>query len=652
MLHSDSRTATGRPSGWDGMEACLHAVAAAVKESSGLVHFYRTVAQELELLPGFRSLNIWQTDDSTGTAQLIVQAGDCPLGMETSRPPRLPDNHQSFAWIDTQPTGGASVYRMVSAAVELDRIPVTILSVIVPTDDDHEGDSERWRQLLSAVCELATDFHRDRELRQLRSQVRSLQSWNEFVAQITHCQSLEQLAFELANEGRRLTACDRVTVLRSGPGLTQHVQAISGQANVDHRAADVRFLESLATAVATGPTGRFDSQDLHGSGQAAGDCWRHHAAGFGSARHAAGLTLRASSGEVLGTLVFESFDEVSPFPQRGEILGTVARVAATATQALNEAAQGRLDALRRLVLGNRPWSTRRLTRSTLVLAGLAGLLAVACLPAELRIRGDGELVPTRRQIIYAPLNARVGEVFVEHGDLVAEGRELVVLHSDELEFESSRLLGQILTYEQRLTSVGTRRLAMSRGGEQADREYQRLGAEEQEIQVMLKGLRNQLAILDQRRDQLTISAPLRGTIATWDIDEQLQAGRPVSQGQPLLIVADTEGLWELELWVRDDRIGYLREAQAARKSPLPVRFKLATDPGRIYSGQMHEISPVTELNSDAEPIVRVRIEFDREQPLVLRPGATAIAWIDCGTHPLYRVWFHDLLDATRRLLFF
>ena len=105
-----------------------------------------------------------------------------------------------------------------------------------------------YLRFLLDMCELASDFLKSRQLRHF-SDRQVLWSRLEDFARAVHA-SLEPLetAYTIANEGRRLIECDRVSVaIRKGGKCV--IEAVSGQDVFDKRSNTVRLLGRLASAV-------------------------------------------------------------------------------------------------------------------------------------------------------------------------------------------------------------------------------------------------------------------------------------------------------------------------------------------------------------------------------------------------------------------
>src|SRR5689334_18631536 len=71
---------------------------------------------------------------------------------------------------------------------------------------------------------------------------------SQFALQVHRSLDVLETAYTIANEGRAIVACDRLTVLSSG-ARSARVLAVSGAATADPRSDEVRLLEQLVGAV-------------------------------------------------------------------------------------------------------------------------------------------------------------------------------------------------------------------------------------------------------------------------------------------------------------------------------------------------------------------------------------------------------------------
>ncbi len=101
------------------------------------------------------------------------------------------------------------------------------------------------------MCDLAGDYLKTRNLRLFADRQLMWTQLELFTRLVHEGLDPKQTAFTIANEGRRLIGCDRVTVaLRYGSKC--RVAAVSGQETIDKRSNTVSQLGKLATVVVAG----------------------------------------------------------------------------------------------------------------------------------------------------------------------------------------------------------------------------------------------------------------------------------------------------------------------------------------------------------------------------------------------------------------
>jgi hypothetical protein len=167
-------------------------------------------------------------------------------------------------------------------------------------------------------------------------------------------------------------------------------------------------------------------------------------------------------------------------------------------------------------------------------------------------------------------------------------------------------------------------------------------------------------LLKKKREMLQIRAPIDGTIMmSWDVEKSLRR-RPVTMGQILMSVADPTGDWELELYMRESRVGHVRTARNdnnwQEKYPEAgerVTYILATDPGTYRHGVIKEIKEGTEVHQEEGVINKMRVDIKREEIGNPHPGATVTADVYCGRCSVAYSWFHEAWEWVQaRILFY
>ena len=98
------------------------------------------------------------------------------------------------------------------------------------------------------LCDLAANYLKNRQMRQMVSQQRLWNQLEGFTHQIHASLDLKETAYAVVNDGKRLVGCDRLSVAMKLSGRTL-VEAISGQEVVEQRSNQVRELTKLCKAV-------------------------------------------------------------------------------------------------------------------------------------------------------------------------------------------------------------------------------------------------------------------------------------------------------------------------------------------------------------------------------------------------------------------
>lgn len=525
-----------------------------------------------------------------------------------------------------------------------------------------------YEQFLTAICELAADFHAFHELKHLRQEENYRDRLLALSREAHRPTNLAETAYAVANEGRRIVGCDRLSVLAVG-GRRCRLLATSGVSRAERRSGAARRLERLAELVC-----KTDEPAFYADGESDGlppvvEALEQHAE-ESHARQVSAVPVRPpldgreDDGEVLEratsakrrrpslVLVAEQFDAQHGAVHRGR-LAEAADVCATALYNAMEFDRLPLVWLLRPLGGVKRQVTEHLPRTALVAGLVAAMVAALVLvPADFHVESPGVLQPVVRRDVFAPRSGLVDDVLVAHGADVAAGQPLVRMRDPQLDLELRRVDGELETARRQLDAVrATRTHRAIRDANPVD--AYRLSAEEREIEQRLTNLRREQKLLNGQREQLVVTSPIGGRVLTWDVAKRLMA-RPVERGEVLATVADLSAAWQLELEVPDDRIGYVLAAQQELESELPVRFRLSSDDREQHRGHIVEVCATADA-AEAEasrpsPTVVVKVALDSMElgevaRRELRPGVSARAQIECGKRPLGYVWLHDVWDA-------
>jgi transcriptional regulator with GAF, ATPase, and Fis domain len=531
---------------------------------------------------------------------------------------------------------------------------------IVQRPDVSPAACEGFLKFLGSVAVLASDFLRNFDLRTLQSEASLWNQFGEFSERIHKGLDIRAVSTAIANEARPLIGCDRVTVaVRHGSQL--RIEAVSGVDSIDRRADTIRAGEALVRKVAKArvPVWHEDSgPDSDGTAGLAPQIAKplNRYLDDSPARVLGVLPLMIEAGEeACGVLIVERF-EGADSEQLKRRAGVVARHSTAAVA--NSLQHSNLPFLWLLRFVSRmAWylRLRQLPKTTVVLGLLAGVgFALAVVPADFVIEGRGELQPLHRRGIFASTDGVVSglseKLRTAKGEPISvdDSETLLELRSSSLDFEVTRVTGELRTARQSLNTVEIQR----RTTNDPTKEEQ-LAAEATELAVTIEGLEGQEAVLAKWKKELILTSPIAGKVLTFDPVAILE-NRPVRQGERLLQVAEVDGAWIIEVRVADQNIGYVNDAARELRPDLDVSFVVATSPEKTWNGKVRSIRRTTTSTRDDGPTVLVTVDIDRSSmpDEILRPGATVIPHIHCGTRPVGFVWFHELIHAIRTKLLF
>lgn len=557
-------------------------------------------------------------------------------------------------------TDNPTVWLLVLAPIKLGDEVAGVLEVLQRPEaapQAHRG----YMRFAGQVCELASDYLRNYRLRLYEQRERAREQVDDFVRAVHGSLQVRQTAYTLANDGRRLLGCDRLTVAIAG-GRGVRVEAISGQDSVERRSNVVRLLAAVARAAATTGEGIwYDGDDadlppqlqelIHGLADVA-HCRQVIAVPLRRPKPVSGGNATSSDQPVVGVLVVEQYGDslaaaalesrMAPLREHG---GLALANALSHDRLLLRPLGKAHDKLAWLV------EVRNLPKTGLISGAIMLLIAaLVFVPYELAPEGRGTLEPVHRRDVFAPADGVVERVHVRMGDTVAADGLLVELRNTDLEVSIADIAGQLTSAQQQLLAVGRAMLDDERRLRTDERN--RLAAQELELRQRVASLERQQQLYEEKRRQLEVRSPIGGQVTTWDV-ENLLAFRPVRRGQALVSVADVGSDWEVEVRMPEDRMGHILQSARGGEEPLEVSFVLATDPATVHRGRVREIHPLAEVRGDEGSVVLVKVAIDKQSLApYLRPGAEVRAKLHCGRRALGYVLFYDLVQFVHsRILF-
>ena len=549
--------------------------------------------------------------------------------------------------------------------VVVDDVPAAVIE-LVQGPERSPSQREAATHLTTVAAEIASDFQRNWQLRQLRDREQRGARLERFLDRIHRSYELRRVGHAVVAEGKELIDCDRLSIVLK-KGRRCRVLAVSGVHKPDRRSPTVQSIERLVKSRIREQEPVWLKPDQ--SNESAGKPVTKY---FGETKAKyVGLIPLVSAGEKrhkperLGTLLVESFEETASAAD-----GLLEARADWLVKHASNAVGNSVRVNRLPMLGVSRWIDRHVTRGRripwkllLTAAVLTLVWFVAWMPTDFRIHARGELVPVHRESIYAPKPGTVIDFPLmddgtrrredSQGTSVEPGDVVVQLENAELDYELTTLLGEQSTVNQQLETITTSIGQFGRARDEESRSrYDELTSQAAELRVKQASLARRIRLINKERERLSVKANIRGRVLTWDFVNSLML-RPVQQGDRLLEVVDVEGPWEVDLFVRDRHIGYIKRAQEEQSGPLSISFFHRSDPEREYAGTIKSVALSTEIYPEYGSAVRVIGKIDGADQLhSLRPGTTVIAKVDCGKKPLAYVLGYDLVHTIRLWMLF
>lgn len=599
---------------------------------------------------------------------------------------------------DSEAEGNPTKYLLVLAPLSHDK-KVDGLIEIFQRSEAAPATQQGYLRFLQQMAELAGEWLRNDRLAHFSDRQVLWQQADTFARLCHESLDLKETAYIVANEGRRLIGCDRVSVALL-KGRKCKVEAISGQDTIENRSNIVSALNKLATrVVAAGEPLWHDGKtdDLPPQIEEALEEYVDQSYG----RHIAVLPLRepvrnsnneptgaageidrdgSHRGETIGALIVEQIESSLPpevFHNRVNLVyehGT--RAVANSMHHNNLFLMPVWRSLGRI-----SWIVRaRTLPKTLAVVGLiaAIILALVFVPWEMELEASGTLEPGESRHVFAPIDGIVhlgspadlleglnldpetGAYLDEAGNRYLEAKDnlevragdvLLVLENRELELKVTELEGQLNRSQEELYSVQAQ---LSRGGLDPV-EARKMQGEELSLISQIETLNQSLAHRREQQETLKVRAPISGKITSWDLSKTLNE-RPVVTGQVLFDIADLSKPVYLRLNMPDKRMHHLdTRLQESSAEDLVVDFILASEPdtSRVARLDASTIELRTTTNKDDGEVVRMKA-YPEDGALTgakITQGAKVTADVHVGKKPLGYVLGHEIYEWLCKFLF-
>lgn len=559
-----------------------------------------------------------------------------------------------------------SDYTFLVAPILLEKQVTGLLEVWVSAQ--RNPDAQRgFLQFLVIAADLAASFMRNLRMRRMASEQQLWTQLEAFSRQVHSSLNPTEVSYLVANEGRRLIGCDRLSIAQRH-GRRATVEAVSGADIVEKRSNLIQLMVALFDSVL-----KWDEKLVY-SGTRDDSLPPDVLSSLNAylaesnSKLLAVLPLRDEREKENGkpcrsALLLESFEPTAT----QQVMGRLEVIGKHATPALYNAFEHRRIPMRFIWVPLAALQEGLGGKARAIIAGIAAGIAVLTLlmvlvPYPLKMEAKGHLLPQERSMIYPPSEGHVKEIRVDTGDAVLSDQSLILMED--------AALGQKLMELQRDIEAATRAIhtlnARFGVAQREDERKQILGERHNQEQIrdakilQLNALRDRVNADETRGPGFFwIKAPREGTILNSGFKENL-TGKFVRPSDPLLRIGEKNGPWEIELKIPQKHIGQVLEAfqsKQVKNNELDVDLLLSSEPTRTYKGKLArskiagEAVPNRDDPDDAEPVVLavVRISGDDIDPAYkisrehLLADTKVHAKVRCGNHAMgyslfYGVW--------------
>lgn len=518
-----------------------------------------------------------------------------------------------------------------------------------------------YLRFLTQMCEIASDYLRNQRLKLFSQQQVMWQQLEQFIRSVHRGLDTEQTVYTIANEGRRLLDCDRLSIATI-QGRQCRIQSVSGLDSIERRADQIKKLNILATKVVRAGQPVWyadDEQDLPPQI----DSRLHEYVDRAHTKMLAIIPLKESIppdpsvdtyetklGKPIGALIVEQLKDstvTAAFRQRVNVVVEHSQTALTNSVSHNSIFL--MPVWRMLGRMTGAFRGTNLVKSVTVLALLIGSFAFLYLyQYPFTLGANGNLIPKVQHEIYAPIDGRLQEILVADtsDSIVEKGQVLARLINNDLLVEIENMEGRLKQLREQASTLRQASFAVDEIENKFDRIM--LEGDYSDVRQSILNLENELGLKRQKLKLLEITSPARGQVINWQARKNL-IRRPVSRGQNLMTIVDPNTDWQIEIQMPERRVAHLIKTQNESETDLDVTFSLVSHPGKEFTGRLISLDRQLAVHSEDGNATLARIEFDNSQiPIdLLRSGTRVTAKVHCGDRSIGYVVFHELIETVQ-----
>jgi len=561
-----------------------------------------------------------------------------------------------------RPTGNPTDHLLILQPLKIDRTTVGLIEIFQRPGAGLTT-QRGYLKFVSQMGDIANEFLSNQKI---RSYAIERAMWNrreEFIGIIHQSLDTQEVAYAIANEGRRLLECDRVSVA-IGHDRQYQVEAVSGLDTIERRATQVKQLSQLASLVIqtneplwySGTSDHLPPQLREPLHEYVDRSHTKMLAILPLFHEPLQLSDPASSGKKpipVGALIIEQLSDSRINPELKKNIETIALHCQSALANATQHHQIFLLPVWKMI--GQFVSLFRSGRRTKALA-ISGMVAVlliflTCFPWTFGLGANGSLIPAEQHEVFAKINGTMETIFVsDDGDtLVQLGQPLAQMKNSDLELAIDQINGQIAIQEAERTS----NLQLQNRNDLSQFELVEVNNNITLATKTIEYLRRELEIRLEERRLLTVTSPATGRVVNWNAKQNLMH-RPVTRGQNLMTIVNPNTQWLIELEMPERRLGHLTEAMRISEQPLKVTFALLSNPGTEYTGVVLDIDEKLDVHSDEGNTALVRVQFPNEaiDPQLLRAETRVSAKVICGKRSTGFVIFHEMIETVQSKIMF
>jgi hypothetical protein len=591
--------------------------------------------------------------------------------LQSGRPMHVLPHSSPGAVEDGQPAGGnLTDHLLLMAPMRVDQQVVGLVEVW-QRPNYLPNAVPGFMQFLVAMADLAGIYYRNNHRRRMMGQEQLWTQLETYALQVQSSLNPTEVAYLVANEGRRLLEADRLSVaVRYGPKTV--IEAVSGVDVVEKRSKQVRRMRTLCQRVLTWneklvfrgtpddslPPRVVEALDAY---LEESPCKLLVVMPLRDARE------KESKKPARSALLMEAFE---PGMTTEQMLGRLEVVGKHATRSLYNAIEYKRIPFRwvwmPMAAVQEGLGGKARAIGILVLLALALLVgSMVLVPYPLKMEAKGQLLPEDRRWVFSPVEAQIVSIdpSVRPTATVSEGQELMTMYDGQL---AGKII-DLLTAIQSAAEEGRHAQARENDPSLSDAERAEAGTRRSMNEIQRRGKQQELDQLcnrtgadPQRPGYFVIRSPMNGTILNSGFRENL-VHRSVKPSDNLIRLGNKSKRWEVELKISQKHIGQVLKAfETTGAQELDVDLLVLSAPTRVFKGKLRldkvagEANPPheeTATGTETEPVVLawVRIAGDdipddeRIPPELLTTGIEVHSKIRCGSRAMgyalfYGVW--------------